>query len=181
MVFRILQGLVSKFFYLTKYKNSLSPNSNMDYMQKAIIEAFRGMRAKHGGPFGAIIVRNNIIIASAHNTVLKKNDPTAHAEINAIRKASKKLRKFNLSDCEIYSTCEPCPMCLAAIEWARIKKLYYGCTREEAHKIGFSDKTIYEEIKFFPKTKYLKVINLCSDEIKMPFEEWKKMRGKKMY
>ncbi|MDD4468119.1 MAG: nucleoside deaminase [Candidatus ainarchaeum sp.] len=170
----------------------------MDYMQKAIKEAFRGMKVNHGGPFGAVIVRKGPskaklcgcrktkgfatkVIASAHNTVLKTNDPTAHAEINAIRKATKKLKRFDLSDCEIYSSCEPCPMCLAAIEWARIKKLYYGCTREDADRIGFSDKIIYGEIKKFPKTKHLVVERVCNDEIKAPFLKWVNKKDKKMY
>ncbi|HPM85859.1 MAG TPA: nucleoside deaminase [archaeon] len=153
----------------------------MDYMQKAIKEAFRGMKVNHGGPFGAVIVRKGKIISSAHNTVLKTNDPTAHAEINAIRKATKKLKRFDLSDCEIYSSCEPCPMCLAAIEWARIKKLYYGCTREDANRIGFSDKIIYGEVKKFPKTKHLVVERVCNDEIKAPFLKWVNKKDKKMY
>ena len=162
----------------------------MDYMQKAINEGFKGMRANEGGPFGAVIVKKTQsktkgvetkIIAVAHNTVLKTNDPTAHAEINAIRKATKKLKRFDLSDCEIYSTCEPCPMCLAAIEWARIKKLYYGCTRADTDKIGFSDKVIYDEIKVFPKTKHLKVIQVDREKAKALFLEWENKKNKKMY
>lgn len=150
-------------------------------MQKATKEAFRGMRAKDGGPFGAVIVRKGKIISVAHNMVLKTLDPTAHAEISAIRKATKKLKRFDLSDCEIYSNCEPCPMCLAAIEWARIKKLYYGCTRRDADKIGFSDKNIYADIKLAPKTKYLKMIQIKDKKIIVPFEEWRAEKNKKMY
>lgn len=150
-------------------------------MEEAIREAFIGMRKGDGGPFGAIIVKNGKIIATAHNTVLKDNDPTAHAEINVIRKASKKLKRFDLSDCEIYSNCEPCPMCLAAIEWARIKKLYYGNTRQDAHNIGFSDKIIYEEIKLFPKTKKLKVTQLNNAKLKELFKEWKNKKDKIKY
>jgi len=150
-------------------------------MKIAIKEAFIGMRKGRGGPFGAVIVRKGKIIAKAHNTVLKTNDPTAHAEINAIRKASKKLKRFDLSDCEIYSNCEPCPMCLAAINWARIKKLYYGCTRQDAHAIGFDDKIIYDEVKAFPKTKKLKVVRINNKEIKEPFLEWSQKKDKKKY
>lgn len=153
----------------------------MDYMQKATNEAYKGMRAKHGGPFGAVIVKKGKVIAIAHNMVLKTHDPTAHAEITAIRKATKKLKRFDLSDCEIYSSCQPCPMCLAAIEWAKIKKLYYGCTRNDAHEIGFSDKIIYEELKNFPKTKYLTMVQICDGKMLGPFEEWKKKKDKKMY
>lgn len=153
----------------------------MDYMQKAVNEAFNGMRAKEGGPFGAVIVRKGKIIATAHNMVLKTHDPTAHAEITAIRKATKKLKRFDLSDCEIYSSCEPCPMCLAAIEWAKIKKLYFGCTREDADRIGFSDKEIYEEFKRFPNTKMLTMVRLCDEDVLAPFREWEKKKDKKMY
>jgi guanine deaminase len=113
-------------------------------MQEAIEEAFKGMKNNEGGPFGAVIVKENKILARAHNEVLRSNDPTAHAELLAIRRAAKKLKRFDLSDCEIYSTCEPCPMCMGAILWARIKKLYYGCNRTDAGEIGFSDKTIYD-------------------------------------
>ena len=150
-------------------------------MKETTKEAFKGIRAKDGGPFGAVIVKKGKIIARSHNMVLKTNDPTAHAEITAIRKATKKLKRFDLSDCEIYSSCEPCPMCLAAIEWARIKKLYYGCTREDADRIGFSDKKIYEELKNFPNTKRITMVRVCDKELIKPFEEWQEKKNKKMY
>jgi guanine deaminase len=150
-------------------------------MQVAINEAFKGMRKGEGGPFGAVVVRKGKIIATAHNLVLKTHDPTSHAEITAIRKASKKLKKFDLSDCEIYSTCEPCPMCLAAIEWARIKILYYGCTREDADKLGFGDKEIYADLKLAPHTKLVNSIAICDEELQAPFKEWMKKPNKKMY
>jgi len=114
------------------------------FLKIAIEEAKKGMGKKHGGPFGAVIVCKGKIIAKAHNTVLKNNDPTAHAEINVIRQASKKTKKFDLSGCELYSTCEPCPMCFAAIHWARINKIYYGADSKDAAKIGFDDKILYE-------------------------------------
>jgi guanine deaminase len=116
----------------------------MDFMLEALKEAKKGVKKKHGGPFGAIIVCNEKIIARAHNTVLKDNVAIAHAEINVIRKASKRLKKFDLSGCELFVTSEPCPMCLSAIFWARIKKIYYVCSRKEAQKIGFDDKKIYD-------------------------------------
>ena len=112
-------------------------------MQEAIKEAKKGIAKKHGGPFGAVIVCKGKVIAKAHNTVLA-SDATSHAEINAIRKASKKLKRFDLSDCEIYSTCEPCPMCFYAIQWANIKKVFYGASSKDASKIGFRDKELYE-------------------------------------
>lgn len=117
---------------------------NKRYMQLAIKEAARGMNNNEGGPFGAVITQNDKIIAKAHNRVVKSHDPTAHAEILAIRKAAKKLGRFDLSDCEIYTTCEPCPMCLAAIYWAKIARIYFGCTKDDAAAIDFADKQIYE-------------------------------------
>jgi len=150
-------------------------------MHLSIKEAFKGMRKGEGGPFGAVIVRKGKIISISHNKVLKSKDPTAHAEINAIRMASKKLKKFDLSDCEIYSSCEPCPMCLAAIEWARIKYLYYGCTRRDADKLGFGDKEIYDDLKLAPNTKRINSILICDEEMHAPFKEWMKKKNKKMY
>ena len=112
-------------------------------MQVAIDEALNGMKKNDGGPFGAVIVKDNKIISKAHNLVIKTNDPTAHAEINAIRKASKKLNSFNLSGCELYTTCEPCPMCLGAIFWARIDKVYFSSTKIDAQNAGFDDNKFY--------------------------------------
>lgn len=113
------------------------------YMQAAIEEANKGIAARDGGPFGAVIVRNGEIIARGHNEVVSSHDPTAHAEIVALRRASRDRETFDLSDCEIYSTCEPCPMCYAAIHWAKIKSLTYGATREDAARIGFDDAFLY--------------------------------------
>ena len=118
------------------------------YMQKANNLALEGMKNKDGGPFGAVIVdKNGNIISQGNNKVLKNNDPTAHAEIVAIRNACKKLNTFDLKDYILYSSCEPCPMCLSAIIWANIKEVYYGCTKEDAGEIGFRDDMIYDFIK----------------------------------
>jgi guanine deaminase len=114
------------------------------WMQVAYDEATKGMLANAGGPFGAVIVKDGKIVASAHNEVLSSNDPTSHAEINAIRKASKILHTFNLQECILYTTCQPCPMCLGAIFWARIPKVYYGATKEDATRSGFDDSIFYE-------------------------------------
>lgn len=113
-------------------------------MELALEEAKKGVFSGDGGPFGAVVVRNGEVIASSHNMVLKNDDPTAHAEVQAIRKACKILETPLISDCEIYSTCEPCPMCLSAIMWARIPTVYFGCTKEDAGKIGFIDDYIYQ-------------------------------------
>lgn len=116
-------------------------------MKEAIEEARRTMNLNYGGPFGAMIVKDDKIIALASNTVLKDNDPTAHAEINAIRKAGKVLNTHDLSGCELYATGYPCPMCLSAIIWANIKTVYYGTNLEDAANIGFRDEFIYDYIK----------------------------------
>ena len=108
-------------------------------MHVAMKEALKGISNNHGGPFGAVIVKDGDIIAKGHNQVVKNNDPTCHGEIDAIRKACKKLNTFDLSGCDIYTTSEPCPMCRAAIQWANINKVYYGCTVEDAESIGFRD------------------------------------------
>ena len=114
--------------------------NNKEFMSLAVAEARAGIRSKHGGPFGAVVVKDGEIIASGHNCVLKNNDSTCHGEIAAIREAEKKLETFDLSGCELYTTAEPCPMCLAAILWANIGKVYYGCSVEDTAKIGFRDE-----------------------------------------
>jgi guanine deaminase len=121
------------------------------YMQIAIEEAKKGLRKGHGGPFGCVIVKDGKVIAKAHNTVLKDNIATKHAEINAIEKASKKLKDFDLDGCEVYVTGRPCPMCRAAINWAKINTVYYGCSYDDAKAIGFDEEggnnDMYKEIQ----------------------------------
>ncbi len=112
---------------------------NKEFMDLAIKEAKTGIENGHGGPFGAVVIKDGKVIASGHNCVLKNNDSTCHGEIDAIRKAEAKLGTYDLSGCELYTTSEPCPMCLAAILWANIKKVYYGCTLKDNGKIGFRD------------------------------------------
>ncbi len=121
------------------------PNRNRIFMQKAIDLSIESVK-NGGGPFGAVIVKNGEIIAEASNSVTQTNDPTAHAEVNAIRKATSELKDFNLAECQIYSSCEPCPMCLGAIYWAGIEKLYFANNKTDAKNIGFDDSFIYEEI-----------------------------------
>ena len=119
-----------------------------EYMKKAICNAEKGMQNNEGGPFGAVIVdKMGNIISNGNNRVIKQNDPTAHAEIVAIREACKKLNTYDLSDYTIYTSCEPCPMCLSAIIWSNIKTIYYGCTKQDAGEIGFRDDMIYEYLK----------------------------------
>lgn len=114
------------------------------FMKLAIREARRGIRKGHGGPFGAVIVKDGKVIAKGHNQVVKNNDPTCHGEMQAIRKACKKLNTFDLTGCEIYTTGEPCPMCLGAILWANLGHVYYGCNIDDTEKIGFRDSVFYK-------------------------------------
>ncbi|MFT4343495.1 MAG: nucleoside deaminase [Candidatus Woesearchaeota archaeon] len=150
-------------------------------MKIAIAEAQKGIAKKHGGPFGAVIVKDRKIIAQAHNEVLITNDPTAHAEVNVIRKATKKLRRFDLSDCILYTSCEPCPMCLGAIAWARIPHIYYGCTRYDAEQIGFSDKEIYDLLQEKQTKPMVKKKPLMRKECNTVFAKWSAQENKKMY
>ena len=147
------------------------------YMEKAKQNAENGILKKEGGPFGAIIVdKEENIISNGNNQVLKNNDPTAHAEIVAIREACKKLNTYDLKNYTLYTSCEPCPMCLSAIIWANIKEVYYGCTKEDAGKIGFRDDIIYDYLK--GKNKDL--INLKQidrEECIKTFEEYKNNNG----
>jgi len=152
-----------------------------EYMDAAIVEAEKALGSGSGGPFGAVIVQNGKIIAHGHNKVLETNDPTAHAEICVIREASRKLDRFDLSDCVIYSTCEPCPMCFAAIHWAKIETLYYGCTRQDAAKIGFDDEFIYDVIKGTAKETQLRLEQVFREECLVPFSAWEKKEDKVFY
>lgn len=152
---------------------------------KFMIEAIRlseqKMREGFGGPFGAVIVRNGEIVASGFNQVTSSNDPTAHAEVMAIRNACEKLNTFQLDDCELYTSCEPCPMCLGAIYWARIPVIYYANTREDAAKIGFDDAHIYHEISLDIKDRSVKMLPLLREEGIKVFQAWQAKEDKKEY
>jgi len=127
---------------------------------------------KGGGPFGAVIVKDGKIISKGVNKVITKNDPTSHAEVEAIRSAAKKLKNFNLKGCELYTSCEPCPMCLSAVYWARIDKIYYGNTKKDAAKIGFIDDFIYKELARPVIKRKLKTTQHLRDEALIAFEVW---------
>ena len=133
------------------------------------------------GPFGAVIVKNEKIIAEGSNKVTSTNDPTAHGEIVAIREACKQLNNFSLSGCELYSSCEPCPLCLSAIYWARINKIYYANTREDARKIDFDDSFIYSEIKKNINERKIPMNQMMRDEALKAFELWDKKTDKVKY
>ena len=151
------------------------------FMGKAIRVSQQMMRAGKGGPFGAVIVRNGTVIAKGHNQVTSTNDPTAHAEIVAIREACKKLGTFQLDDCELYTSCEPCPMCLSAIYWARLKKVYFANTRQDAAAIGFDDEFIYREIPLALNKRKLAMKQLMRKEASVAFDEWKAKADKILY
>ena len=151
------------------------------YMQLAIDLAKENVKKGFGGPFGAVIVKNGEVIAQAANSVTSTNDPTAHAEVNAIRQACKKLNTFNLSGCEIYASCEPCPMCLSAIYWARIGKVYVAATKKDAAEAGFDDEFIYKELDLPENKRQLRTSELLMEEGQKPFIEWKQKADKITY
>ncbi len=151
------------------------------YMKAAYTEAMKNIKGSEGGPFGAVIVKDGEIIAAANNQVLATNDPTMHAEIAAIRSAAKKLGQFSLEDCTIYATCEPCPMCMAAIIWARIPKVYYGANRKDAEAIGFADNYIYEFINGTAREERTSAEVLNRYECVELFEMWMQKEDKEMY
>jgi guanine deaminase len=152
-----------------------------DFMLLAVAEARRGVDRNEGGPFGAVIVRRGRIIARAHNRVIKTHDPTAHAEILAIRKASRTLGRFDLSECELYTTCEPCPMCLAAAYWAKIRRLFYGCTRQDAARIRFDDRYIYQVIRGRVAHPRLRTVPFERDACLPLFRAWDRKTDKVRY
>ena len=140
-------------------------------MRMAISQSIANAK-KGGGPFGAVIVKDGKVISKGVNKVIAKNDPTSHAEVEAIRSAAKKLKNFNLKGCELYTSCEPCPMCLSAIYWARIDKIYYGNTKKDAAKIGFIDDFIYKELARSVLKRKLKTTQHLRDEALIAFEVW---------
>lgn len=152
-----------------------------DFMDKAIERSSYGMNNNYGGPFGAVIVKDGEIIAEAFNRVTSSNDPTAHAEVTAIREACKKLNTFDLSGCELYTSCEPCPMCLAAIYWARIKKIYYANTKEDAADIDFDDNFIYKEFAKEKSERSIPMEQIGRDKAIEVFKNWTKKQDKVEY
>lgn len=154
---------------------------NIEFMQRAIELSEIGMQDGNGGPFGCVIVKNGKIVGEGFNQVTSTNDPTAHAEVVAIRDACKNLATFQLDGCEIYTSCEPCPMCLGAIYWARPDKIYYANTREDAKIIGFDDAFIYDEIPLAMHQRKIPMINLGKNEAKLVFDKWQSKTDKREY
>jgi guanine deaminase len=154
---------------------------NRKFMREAIRISRETMRYNHGGPFGAVVVRHGKIVARGWNRVTSTNDPTAHAEIMALRLACRRLRKFHLDDCVLYASCEPCPMCLAAIYWARLKRVYYSNTCKDAAKMGFDDDHIHGEIALPISRREIPMIQLLQKEALKVFVEWKEKPDKITY
>jgi guanine deaminase len=155
--------------------------SDKKFMQEAIELSVNNVKSGRGGPFGAVVVKDGKIIARAANSVTSTNDPTAHAEVNAIREACKILNTYQLTGCEIYTSCEPCPMCLGAIYWARPDKVYYANTKKDAAAINFDDDFIYQEIAKPLDKREMKFIQLSREEALTAFDEWKKKTDKIEY
>ena len=152
-----------------------------EFMQEAARLALENVQSGLGGPFGAVIVKDGQIIARGANCVTRTNDPTAHAEVVAIREACRVLGTFDLSGCEIYTSCEPCPMCLSAIYWARIGKIYYGCTAKDAEAIGFADQFIYDELSRPKSERRLPLEQLERQLCLRAFEAWEQDTNKIPY
>jgi tRNA(Arg) A34 adenosine deaminase TadA len=155
--------------------------SNATFMREAVQLAEQGMRSGRGGPFGCVVVRRGEVVGRGSNRVTSTNDPTAHAEVVAIRDACTKLATFQLTDCELYTSCEPCPMCLSAIYWARIPQVYYGNTRADAAAIGFDDDFIYQQVPLAPEARTVKMDLFLRDEAQVTFQEWANKTDKVRY
>lgn len=153
----------------------------IEFMAEAISLASEGMSNDLGGPFGAIIVREGNVIGRACNDVIASNDPTAHAEIQAIRMACKSLSHFHLEGCSLYCSCEPCPMCLGAAYWARLDCIYYAASRKDAASIGFADAAIYDEFCLEPGKRQIPMIQLMRDEVLDVFQQWREKTDRILY
>ncbi|HTD57059.1 MAG TPA: nucleoside deaminase [Silvibacterium sp.] len=147
-------------------------NPNPAFMQRAIQLAVENVRTGNGGPFAAVVVRDGEIVGEGANSVTRRNDPTAHAEVNAIRNACQALNTFALKGCEIYTSCEPCPMCLAAIYWARIEAIYFGSDSSDAARAGFDDSYFYEEIRLHRDARSVPLRQILSEEAWQSFQAW---------
>lgn len=150
------------------------------FMKRAVDIAQKSARS-NGGPFGAIVVKDGRIISAGRNEVTATNDPTAHAEVQAIRAACNSLNRFQLTDCDIYTSCEPCPMCIGAIYWARPRAVYYAATKTEAAQIGFDDQFIYEQMALPVEKRSITMVQMCPDNYDLPFQTWKNSNNKTSY
>ena len=151
------------------------------FMQEAIDLSQNGIQQNEGGPFGCVIVKDDVIVGRGNNKVTSTNDPTAHAEVVAIRDACKNLSSFQLDGCEVYTSCEPCPMCLGAIYWARPKAIYFANNRQDAANIGFDDSMIYDEMSAQINERKIPIITIGRDKAMVVFNEWKNKKDKTSY
>ncbi len=151
------------------------------FMSLAIEESLKGMQAGDGGPFGCVIVKNDEVVGTGHNKVLCSNDPTAHAEVVAIRDACSRLQSFQLDECEVYCSCEPCPMCFGAIYWARPARVFYANTKKDAASIGFDDQFIYEQLGLPHEARKIPLIAVNVPEAWKVFEAWRDTIDKTLY
>ena len=154
---------------------------NEKFMREAIRLSIQKMRGGQGGPFGAVVVRKGRIVGRGWNQVTSANDPTAHAEVVAIRAACQRLKTFQLDDCDLYTSCEPCPMCLSAIYWARLRNVFYGNTRKDAAKIDFDDDFLYREVALPIRKRKLVMKQLLHREALAAFAEWRRKPDKVLY
>lgn len=159
----------------------MSAHANQEWMRRAIALATENVTSARGGPFGALVVRNGAIVSEGVNTVTATNDPTAHAEVNAIRAAAKALGTFTLAGCELYTSCEPCPMCLAAAYWARLDAIYFGSSAGDAARAGFDDAFLYEEFRKDSAARSLPATQLLRDEAWASFAAWLQSPAKILY
>ncbi len=174
-----LSHFPSVVLYLPAYLLTMTREEK--FMLEAIALSQNGIRNNDGGPFGCIVVKGEEIIGRGNNKVTSTNDPTAHAEVVAIRDACKNLNSFQLEDCEIYTSCEPCPMCLGAIYWARPKLIYFANNRQDAADIGFDDSMIYDEMKADVEMRKIPIKCLGREEALKIFQEWKNKEDKTSY
>ncbi|ERN40931.1 cytosine/adenosine deaminase [Rubidibacter lacunae KORDI 51-2] len=152
-----------------------------ELMEAAIAQSQIALSLGEGGPFGAVVVRNGEIVARGHNEVIGTNDPSAHAEIVAIRRACHVLQTFHLNGCELYTSCEPCPMCWAAINWAQLDRVYYGNDQYDAAAIGFSDRFLYEELNRPPQERRIPMQQFMAAEAKAAFQTWERLENRVEY
>ncbi len=150
----------------------MASEANPEFLRRAIVLATENVVRSAGGPFGAVVVRDGRIVAEGVNTVTAAHDPTAHAEVNVLRAAARALGAFSLAGCQLYSSCEPCPMCLAAAYWARIDAVYYGASAADAARAGFDDAFLYEELRKDKSERKLPVAQLAGDEAWASFAAW---------
>ncbi len=151
------------------------------FMREVIALAMENVRSGAGGPFGALVVKNGEIVSRGRNLVTSTNDPTAHAEVVAIRRACQNLNTYQLTDCDLYSSCEPCPMCLGAIYWARPRRIYFGALHSDAARAGFDDQFIYHELSKPREQRSIPMVQLLEDEAWAPFKAWQEKLDRRLY